>query len=229
MGADKIPRSEEGRHVGWRLSRVMGIGMFLGLLMAAGSTCLGWLPPVVPRPTVEAKTPSPTRRPEGSKPATPPPAPELSASLGGVRYSANALARLDVLAGRLHWQPWIPRREGGSQTFSEAYVTGRVLCLIVGRYLAEESRAAIPARIGPSAAGSLTLANGQPARWWWVPGEAGGYYRLNFREGALNIRLAGANSLAQLKTEASGFSPLAALQPNRRPAAVGTRPGHEPS
>ncbi len=197
-----------------RLERVIGMGLLIGAALAVAFTVLGWLPPVSnpPGPGVNsAARPAPSRIPHRQA-STPPKMPQ--GPPWPVTYSANTFGALHALARRLGWKPWMPTRAAVQATFEEAYTVSGVLCAVVGPYFFQEATRPIPAREGPTTVTPVALSNGQSATWWWVPGEGGGYYRLNFRAGLRYIRLAGANTVSALNPLATSFVPLSAIRPS---------------
>ncbi len=195
-----------------RLERVIGLGLIVGAGLALAVIGLGWLPPVSnpfgqdPH-TVAAPAPVrvPRRRAPTPRHSQGPPWP--------VAYSANGLGELRACARRLGWKPWMPTQSAAPATFEEAYTTSGVLCAVVGPYFVEEALRPIPSREGPTAVTRVTLSNGQSGTWWWVPGEGGGYYRLNLQVGSRYIRLAGANKVSTLDPLATSFAPISTIRP----------------
>ncbi len=194
-----------------RLSRVISLGIALGATVSIGLTWLGVLPRVVPKPTAMAKVPN--GHPKAVKRTN---APSVSAAISGppyaVQYSGNDLLQLHQLSRQLHWQPWLPAKALQLEHYVEAYTSGPVLSVIVGPYVVEESNAPLTERVAPSNISSVTLANGDQGTWWWVPGDGGGVYSLNFRLGSIYVRVAGSSSHADLLELASSFEPLMSLR-----------------
>ncbi|MDA8207194.1 MAG: hypothetical protein M0Z36_14105 [Thermaerobacter sp.] len=195
----------------WRLGRIIGIGVALGTVMAVSATWMGALPTVVDPAAVNPfmVDASGTQRPK--RRVVHHAFPGRLRLSPGVTYTAADRASLSQLERQVHWSIWVPTRSTVPVAFEEAYDASGIVCLWIGPYFLEESPYPIPAREGPTRVESMVLPNGTTATWWWVPGEGGVPYRLNFRAGGRYIRLSGSTRVAPLAVLATHFRPVATL------------------
>lgn len=168
---------------------------------------------VLPRLTPPA--PSPTPAPGSPRPRVQARKIPRPASSPAVAYSLPALAAVKRLGGRLGFLPWLPVESAEPLHYVTSYSLGGVLYVALGPVFVAESLRPIPPEWGFAERTAFSLPNGGTAERWWVPGDGGAAWRMDFREGAVFLRVAingRDDTLAGMQQLAAGFRPISRIR-----------------
>lgn len=186
---------------------MLWLGGATGLILGVGLT---W---VLPRLTPPAPSPTPV---PASPPRNPVSArtPRKPASPPAVIYAPAELVSVRRLGKSLGFLPWLPVQSREPLQYDTSYRLGRVLYVALGPVFVAESLAPIPAEWIPAQKTAIALPNGTTGERWWVPGDGGSAWRLDFREGAVFLRVAVSgvdDTIGGMRQLAAGFRPLSQI------------------